>query len=181
MPSVQVTVTQDDIDQGVRANPAQCPVARAIKRVLQAVVAVGTNDVVLVSVLGDVRTDRVLLPQSVINWIHDYDLGHTTMYTPLMYTPFSFTLLDVPKGYIRQVSHPEPGIKITTVLPCPLPEMSQGRKVLQVGMWRDNEDGWLMIDAIDRDCGVVWGYHCIDKHGGDHYLEAHKMGEGWHS
>lgn len=174
MPTVQVTVTQDDIDQGVRANAAQCPVAHAIKRVLQAVVAVGTNDVVLVSVLGDVRTDRVRLPESVVEWIHDYDLDRKTMYTP-----FSFTLLDVPKGYLRQVSHPEPGIKITTVLPCPLPEMSQGRKVLQVGMWRDDEDGWLMIDAIDRDCGVVWGYHCIDKHGGEHYIEAHKMGEGW--
>lgn len=167
MPSVQVTVTQDDIDQGVRASAAQCPVARAIKRVLQAVVAVGTNDVVLVSVLGDVRTDRVLLPESVTDWIHDYDLDRKTMYTP-----FSFTLLDVPKGYLRAP---------VDAAGCPLPTMSQGRVVLQVGMWRDNEDGWLMIDAIDRDCGVVWGYHCIDKHGGDHYIDAARMGEGWHT
>lgn len=73
------------------------------------------------------------------------------------------------------------GEQQVTAPDCPLPEMSQGRKVLKVGMWRDDEDGWLVIDAIDRDCGVVWGYHCLDRDGGEHYLEAHKMGEGWHS
>ncbi len=63
---------------------------------------------------------------------------------------------------------------------CPMPEMSQGRKVLKVGMTREDEDGWWIIESIDRDCGVVWGYIITNRHGNSDYVDAAKMEGDWH-
>ena len=164
MSTVQVTVTQDDITNGMRAAAARCPVALAIKRVVKpgTILAVGPS---LVTLLGEYPPAfNADLPNDVRSWVRDYDLERKTMYVP-----FSF-LLDLPRHFLPTVD----------AAGCPLPGISQGRVVLRVGMQRSDENGWLMIDAIDRDCGVVWGYHCIDKHGAEHYIDAAKMGDDWH-
>lgn len=50
----------------------------------------------------------------------------------------------------------------------------------QVGWDRSDEDGWLIIDAIETaEDGTVVGYWTCDQHGGEHWFAADKIGTGW--
>ena len=51
---------------------------------------------------------------------------------------------------------------------------------LQVGMHRSDEDGWVMVDALDTAAdGSVVGYHLIGPKGVESYLSADNIGSGW--
>jgi hypothetical protein len=94
---VTITVTQDDIDAGVRCQGDACPVWRAVARALPwPVVWVGPEGVCN---YRPARPDgfwdwdwgyeyQALLPEEAITWIASYDCGYEA-------GPFSFGL-DVP-------------------------------------------------------------------------------------
>lgn len=75
--TITVTVTQEDIDTGVRRNSCQCPVAKAIRRGLgdkwEGEVSVGVNNVILQE-SGKYYHD--VLPLAVQDFITGFDLGN---------------------------------------------------------------------------------------------------------
>ena len=80
---MRINVTQRDIDQGVRADPELCPIARAIRRHRDVTfVKVGTN---FVSISRGALNDSNLPPEA-IKWIALFDrTAHSTK-------PFAFDL-----------------------------------------------------------------------------------------
>ena len=75
---VTVDVTQADIDAGVKRKCDQCPIARAVRRVVGADKEVTVNPVSIYIDGGYWRT-----PLEASNFISDFDNGHPVV-------PFSF-------------------------------------------------------------------------------------------
>lgn len=88
---MRITVTQEDIDRGVRANPWWCPIAAAIRRTLYPDTVccgpVRITDKGYVSVTGDIRLhDRLIGAEGQIGqFLSDFDSGKDVY-------PFSFEL-----------------------------------------------------------------------------------------
>lgn len=83
---LHVSVTQTHIDSGIRQNPWQCPVARAIKDALHdpdLEVSVATRHVTLYR--SDIVVWRNDFQEDIIKWIAHFDQG-------LPISPFEFDL-----------------------------------------------------------------------------------------
>lgn len=91
---VTIDVTRDDIDQGVRTDCMQCPVARAIRRALglDYDVSVGPSDMDL----GQHTYLSVLTPAHAAAFMGHFDAGHPV-------APFRFEL-NVPDDLMAQVT-----------------------------------------------------------------------------
>jgi hypothetical protein len=94
MTTVTISVTQDDIDSGERMDPARCPVALAVTRILKDGYRAGVG-LCTVGIL-DNRHDQVdisTLSQAVSDFISDFDAG-----VPV--EPFTFTI-EISEEYAR--------------------------------------------------------------------------------
>ena len=76
--AVTITVTQEDIDQGIRESYYSCPIARAAERALKWRVMVYTDTILV----GDSGCDYKL-PESAQEFISRFDTGKPVK-------PFSF-------------------------------------------------------------------------------------------
>ncbi len=71
MRTVEVEVTQADIDAGIPCRTHSCPVALALSRALGVMVAAGYRTATVM--LGTYREIR--LPEHMVPWIVEYDRG----------------------------------------------------------------------------------------------------------
>jgi hypothetical protein len=84
--TITITVTQDDIDNGVRAAPCLCPIALAAQRKYP-YVSVGTFTI---SVGADASREKVYrMPLKASRFIEDFDQGR-------LVEPFTFTARKCP-------------------------------------------------------------------------------------
>ena len=89
---VTISVTKEDIAEGLRSVPHSCMVNRAMRRVLKPDV----GDMLFVGVNGaSVRDTYWAFPKGVSDKIANWDFGKTVR-------PFTFTL-SIPKNYVRPV------------------------------------------------------------------------------
>jgi hypothetical protein len=77
---MRIEVTQEDIDSGVQADCAHCPVAKAIKRTIQ------RRDVYVEEKYCFVGDCRIELPNKVSDFIFDFDNRRRRV------APFAFEL-----------------------------------------------------------------------------------------
>jgi hypothetical protein len=77
---MKITVTQEDIKQGVAGSPWDCPVGRAVYRATGQ--RFGVDDV---SIDGDLRQPSFKTPKAVANFIHKFDRKE-------LVKPFTFSL-----------------------------------------------------------------------------------------
>lgn len=76
---VKITVTQSDIDWGIKGSCRFCPVARALmRRFPKSIISVGPSHMII---------DQLILitPYEVGRWIRNFDVGHRVL-------PFEFDL-----------------------------------------------------------------------------------------
>ncbi len=80
----KISVSQQDIDNGVRSSTRRCPLARAIRRATGVPVSVGSFDVLFL--FPKSRYQKVVLPLQMLEFRESFDLGKRVQ-------PFSITLL----------------------------------------------------------------------------------------
>jgi len=92
MSKITISVTQDDINSGVREDCNKCPVARAISRHFPGEWVSVTGDTVSIYDNYDTEEDYYsgcvadyYLPESVAQFVSDFDKGKTVM-------PFEFVI-----------------------------------------------------------------------------------------
>ena len=68
---MKVSVTKEDIEQGLPSNPNACPIGRAVQRAGLSDYCVTGSAIVVADQRQ--RTAALLLPESVQNWIADFD------------------------------------------------------------------------------------------------------------
>lgn len=49
----------------------------------------------------------------------------------------------------------------------------------KVGMQKEDETGWRMIEAIEWNAEGKPEFQVVDKHGAEHLLTAQELGTGW--
>ena len=90
--TIQVNITQTDIDNGIPCNSFACPVRRAIARHVKD--PIGCTVQLLDFYIGAIgMSDSFRLPQRIIHWIRMYDKGRKV-------EPTSFTF-ELPKKYLK--------------------------------------------------------------------------------
>jgi hypothetical protein len=93
-----IQVTKQDISQGKRTAPDECPIALAIKRQLKhTYVSVGRD---FISLMKIGRLDRLATPKRVSRFILSFDCN---FFKWLWCRPFSFDL-DVPARYLPRLA-----------------------------------------------------------------------------
>jgi hypothetical protein len=86
----KISVTQEDIDRGVRSHAGWCPIARAIKRTLfgkPGAPLIPDADVKVGHYAVDIQDGRAYLPQEAVEFIQDFDVDRPVK-------PFEFDLVD---------------------------------------------------------------------------------------
>lgn len=91
MPTIKVSVTQKDIDQGVRGNAMTCPIARAAKRSLPNVRSVTHNKLIF----NDLA--YLILPVEAWEFVYMFDYQGPAKVKPLEFD------LEVPIGFVTEV------------------------------------------------------------------------------
>lgn len=78
-----LTITQDDIDRGVRQDAVHCPAARAVARLFPTAKSISIIGGTTVNITFDDHWERWSGGERLLDWIRNYDgLGTTTVVTP---------------------------------------------------------------------------------------------------
>ncbi len=87
MEKVKITVTQDDIDNGIPCAAGECPVARAATRAFETMTYAGPDDLMVVDAGGSAvnATHIYILPAKARKFINRFDAERVVK-------PFEFTV-----------------------------------------------------------------------------------------
>lgn len=97
---MKISVTQEDIDNGIPSNPNSCPVALAFKRALPADITISVVGPYAYLYLPDHATHltvvdvKLSLPDSVWSFVRAFDFPDTVVPKTLFASPFEFDIDD---------------------------------------------------------------------------------------